>query len=170
MPHVVGIVNQGFGESKEKKTPFFFLEFKPLYESHPDGCAGAMIDAKYSRTVKMFVTDKTVNHVRKRLAELGWTGAAFRELDPAVAGHHSFVGSEVLLECVHKDGYEEWAFPYDGPAAAPKESDPSLSRKLDALFGKSGAPAAKKPQAAKPKTTGEEIAKRREPTDQEIPF
>lgn len=156
--HLVRITNQGFSESKEKKTPFFFFEFTPIAEVR-DGF-NEQIDGKYSRNIKLYLTDKTVANVRKALADLGWEGESFRQIDPNVDGFHSFVGMETLAECSHEStGYEKWELPYERAASAPKESDAAISRKIDALFGKSKVPVGKsasKP-AAKPSQTRETV-------------
>lgn len=168
--HLARVTNQGFDVSKERKTPFFFLEFLPIAEV-AEGQQYA-VEGKYSRLLKFYITRKTVARVRKQLGELGWTGENFRELEPSDAGHHSFVGTEFIVECTHSDGYEEWQLPYEPAPSQPKESNAAIGRKLDALFGKSGGQpaAAAKPSKPAPVKKPESVGATAAKDEQEIPF
>lgn len=135
----VEVQEHGFGESEVKKTPFIWLSFVPLSKN------GIPVDVKYTRDCRMYITDNTVGMIRDRLARMGWSGANWTELD-----NHSFSGTRVMLQCEHDNRdrdhvWERWDFPYEGePKAATIESDPTVTRKLDAMFGRAlrGQPAA----------------------------
>ncbi len=162
----VEVIAQGFGESKNKGTPFFFLEVTPRYLLKNE--FRTAVDGKYNRMITLYLTDKTADRVRKDLAELGWEGSSFRELDPLVEGHKSFVDTLIIADCQHEGQFEKWELPYEPMSSAPKESVPNLSRKLDTLFGKTTAakkPAPKAEPARQPAATGA-AAK----GDDEIPF
>lgn len=143
----VRITKQGFDESKEKKTPFFWLGFIPegVFGQAEDGSEALYQCDDYPRSITFYLTDKTVDRTRDNLMSLGWDGNRFQDLEPG--GAHSFDGVITKLECRHEQNsdkvYEKWEFP--GPGATPKENKPGLARNLDALFGK-----AKKPPVIKP--------------------
>ncbi len=150
------ITEQGFSESKEKKTPCFAIKIKPtaLY----DATNGDLLQCDgFERTVTLWLTENTVENAIRNVRSLGFTGSSFRELDPEVPGHTSLVGMEVDFVCDHEDyngkAMERWEFP--PPEARPLERVSGLSKKLDALFGKSLKTAAPpKASAAKTKQEG----------------
>lgn len=144
------VTNQGFGQNKTGSS-FFFLEGEPV-AVFQDGQEFSV--TPYQRTIKLTITDKTVQFVIDKLTAIGWPGGRWGTLDPNESGHHSFVGQELRVVCKLEPGvddssklYEKWDLPFG--SAEKTENDPSVSRKLDAMFGKSAA-AAKKPAAKKP--------------------
>jgi len=86
------ITSQGFDVSTQKKTPFFWL----TVDISADGLE------TYSREVRMYLTDKTVDRTIERLRSIGFTGGSFKDLEPG--GSCSLVGTIVTLECKHEDG------------------------------------------------------------------
>ena len=122
------IRSQGFELSKEKKTPCFWLSFMPI-TSEGDGA--------YSRTVQLWLTDKTIDNVVARLRTLGWEGTSFKDLEP---GGFTFIGKTVWLRCDHEQHddriYEKWEFPPPEGSGQQAENVDGVARKLDALFGK----------------------------------
>lgn len=147
----VRVVNQGFAEQEnEKRTPYFFFQVEP--QAKLDGDDEEACQYQYNRTIKVYVTEKTIDRARADLMKLGWDGAKFRDLDPATVPGHSFIGEEITATCKHEAGqgdkidqtFEKWELPYEGGGGEPKASDAKLASKLDALFGKKARPAAKK--------------------------
>ena len=150
--YVVTVISHGFNKSKKKETPFIWIQFRPK-------------DGKYERTVELYLTKKTVERVIKRLRLLGWAGEKFAELET-----HSFEGVETELVCEHEhsDGndYERWVFPPPAGRTGPI-SDPSVPKKLDALFG---AELRKKGPAAAVATPDVPDVATPDVPDDEIPF
>jgi hypothetical protein len=131
------IVNQGFAESKDKKTPYLFLVVRPVaqYGMSDEGEQEYPVEMQYDRTVSLWLTDKTVERTAERLCEIGWAGADWNDLAPG--GVCDLTGTELRLTCVHElynnEPREKWDFPFSG---VPVQHDPSVSKKLNALFGK----------------------------------
>lgn len=156
----VPIVDQGFGESKENKTPFFFLTIKP---------------GDYERTITMYLkTDKGAARMRAALEAVGLPlFDQFSELDLNNEHHLSFVGLEITCVCTHRtaDGktYDDWDLPYGGG----KQIEPLCAegiRRLDAIFGKPRPPAAKAASAAAaPAAEVKPVLKRRVTTPKPAP-
>lgn len=133
------ISNQGFSTSSQG-NPQFFLQGMPVGRYLDDGNVET-IDDGYPRTITMTLTDKTVDRIIGDLQKLGWQGRKFSELDPDNPKVHSFVGQEIQVDCKHEPGFndastlfEKWELPYEG--GAPRESDSSIGKKLDALYAK----------------------------------
>lgn len=148
------ITNQGFGESKTKGTPFFFLEGEPTAKIEGDDAW--QVEFTYKRTISLYITENTAETVAEKLKALGWAGGKWTNLDPAKPNFHSFIGEEIQAICAMEPGikgdgklFEKWDLPWGEREAT--ESNPSVAGKLDAMFGKAvkPAPAARKP-AAKP--------------------
>ena len=143
------IVGQGFGEiPNDNKTPFFFLEVKPLGRINPSNPTGDLFTCEaYLRTANLYLTDKSVESTLARLRSLGWNGTSFKDIEPN--GLHSFAGIEIELVCTSRTSgdktYDDFNFPFEGNSSA--ESDPDVARKMDNMFGKalkSTLPVAKK--------------------------
>lgn len=150
------ITEQGFGESKNKKTPFLGLKVRPT--GFYDVTNGDLVPCSdFERTVMLYLTDNTIDQAMKNIRSLGFTGDSFRALDPEMPGHISLIGVETDFQCKHEpyDGGigEKWEFPLS--EGRPLEKVSGLSKKLDALFGKqiksSGTP---KPATARPAASG----------------
>jgi len=160
--------SQGFSESKEKKTPFFFLTFDPVNlilgdDIHP-------VDARYECKVDLWLTEKTVERTVENLRTIGWEGNSFRDLEP---GGFSFEGVVGHLRCSHEQNgekvYDKWDFPATGGVKVEHVS--GMAKKLDALFGKAlkaSKPAAKAVEKPVPVTVPEDAGSV-EDAD-EIPF
>lgn len=128
---------QGFSESKEKKTPFFFLEGKVVAAMDPATGDWSETELQYTRTLSLWLTDKTAEQTAERLQSLGWNGK-WSDLDPSNRNFHDFNGTEVVVDCKH-DKYdggesEKWEWPYDGGNMF--ENDPSITKKVEAMFGR----------------------------------
>lgn len=117
------IMGQGFDESSQKKTPFFWINVSV----NADGFES------YDREVRMYLTDGTIERALARLKQLGWDGSSFKSLEPG--GNCQLAGTIVTLECKHEDGYERWDFPAPAGGGSSEHQD-GVARKLDALFGK----------------------------------
>lgn len=124
------VVNQGFGESKEKKTPLFFIEAE-VFEAVG---ANRIPDKIYPRRIEWYITDGTFKYVKEKLRGLGWTGTKLQELELDATKPHSFIGQEIVLTCTHDGDYDKFDIAYSG--SKPVESKPGIAKKLDALFGK----------------------------------
>lgn len=160
------ITGQGFGESKTKATPYFYLEIQPEWEvingeptELPDGLIA------YQRRIERYITDKTFDYLIEDLKDLGWPGGPLSDLGPE--GSVSFAGQDVRCRCIHEEAidgsgklYERWMLNRGDGAGTAKPIEQPLDktglRKLDALFGdklKSAfcgkAKAAPKPAASK---------------------
>lgn len=134
--YLVEITAQGFDESKEKKTPFFWLTFVPLGRINPEDPGGVLIPChEYEREIRLWLTEKAAPYTISRLRSLGWSGDSFGELEPG--GEFTFVGKHVKLRCTHKHEngktYDVWDFP---PAGNDAHHNEGVARRLDSLFGK----------------------------------
>lgn len=159
------IVRQGFSESKQKSTPFFFIEIEPIEALG----ANDLPSPAYKRTLDWYCTDNTMKFVIEKLRFLGWNGTKLAELEPGAPNHHSFVGQEIDVYCKHTpEGYEDWEMSTGrtGGSSGPEEQK-GVAAKLDRLFGKQlVATTPGKPKASKPKA--EPVATATD--DEEIPF
>ena len=155
------ITGQGMAESKEKKTPYFFLRFLPI------SLNGEKIHEDQEREVALWLTEKTIDRSIEVLRQLGWNGDSFKELEPG--GGVILKGLHCKIRCEHEqvdaNVWERWQFPFAGQAT---EHKAGLSKKLDALFGKSlkkTAGTAKPVAKPEPAEVATEVA-----GDDEIPF
>lgn len=144
------IEGQGFGESKVKKTLYFYLRFRPVMLIHsPDD--EEPLQSEYQRDVVLYLTDNTVDTAIGHLRDLGWEGTNWVELDPENPNFFDFEGTDVVLSCDHEQNgdkvYERWQFPFSGGGFEhQKEAD--TIRRINAMFGK----ALKKASPAKKKS------------------
>lgn len=119
------VIDQGFGTSEKKGTPFFFLKFVP---STNDG-------VQYEREIVKYITENTKEYVIRDLMKLGWDGVNFIDLD--TGGDTSFRNQVFEFECKHEvnDGYknERWDLPFGGGMKIEKED--GVSKKLQTLYG-----------------------------------
>ena len=95
---------------------------------------------KYERTAQITIKaddERSMDFALMKLRAAGWEGESFRELD-------SLRGTTINLTCRHEQGtgdysgktFERWELPLPPRESEPLESDSSVARKLDALFGK----------------------------------
>jgi hypothetical protein len=133
------VVDQGFGESAKKQTPFFYLRGTPLariIDGAEDPC-----ERQYERDITLYLSEKAVDGTIDRLRGLGWQGSSFKELD--VTGSVTFVGQVITVFCKHEVNdagtWEGWGLPFEATSEKPPKpkSDPRIASKLDAMFGKS---------------------------------
>jgi len=127
------VIEQGFGQSKEKKTHFFFLKVKIEADEN-----GQPVEKSYERTVTRYITEATVEYFAKDLKALGFEWRdSFNDLHPAVPSHHSFVGQSVDLYCKHEGEYEKWQIsrPMGGGQQVEQLGSAEM-RKLDNMFGR----------------------------------
>lgn len=159
------VAEQGFSESKEKKTPCFFLRVQPFAHC---GHGGETEVPQQDRTINLYLTDGTIDFVIEDLRALGWNGTSFDELDPESSNCHSFVGNEVPAFCEHEQYngkiQERWNLRVRGARQAEK-LPPDKLRSLNAMFGKklksTAAPSA--PGVSRPKPTGQQQSTRPAP-------
>lgn len=170
------IVAQGFTESKEKKTPGFFLEVEFLSATGPN----SLPDNPQNRTISWWITDNTIDFVIEKLRLLGWDGAKLTDLEPGADNHHSFVGQEIQVYCQHDGEYDK----FDLSHKFGVEEVAGLASKLDKLFGKQVMATAKKSPRKKPAsrksaeadaeltsaTASAEVNMPQSDNDDEIPF
>lgn len=137
----VKICGQALGQSKNKGTPEFALQFTVLGKVNPNDPDGDLLGCGecYERTTRLYITDKTIDRVASNLEKLGYDKDSFKFLDPKVSGGVSFTGKELAMECKHEDYQgdlkEKWEFPFE---STPLENTPMESaaiRNLDTLFG-----------------------------------
>lgn len=176
------VTGQGFGESKTKGTPFFYLDIQPEYQIINNELHDLPEDCRWVRRFERYLSDNTFEYFLEDMKSIGWEGGALSDLGPE--GSTSFLGAEIKCRCVHEaasDGsgkvYERWMLwrPTSGGIAAPEKTlDKTGLRKLDAMFGdklKSAFGAKAKPAskpAAKPAPKQAETVPPGEPAD--IPF
>lgn len=114
--YLVKVVRQGFGTSKKKGTPYFFLTIRPqrrIVEELDGEEITEPIANEHDRDIELYLTQNTIAFQLEALRGLGWGGNSFSEIDPSYPGHHSFVGQEVKATCEHTgDGdkvYDNWS-------------------------------------------------------------
>ncbi|HUU98238.1 MAG TPA: hypothetical protein VM487_21100 [Phycisphaerae bacterium] len=153
------VISQGFGHAKnEKNTPYFFLEGKPV--GRVEGEEVYQYDGgEYLRTITFYITENTTDFVVDQVMSLGWDGQKWADLDPSESLKCDLRGKVIRARCNHKASmkdqsklFEEWSLP--GAARGPQESEASVARKLDGLYGKQ----MKKKAGAKPRTLSRELA------------
>jgi hypothetical protein len=158
------IVRQGFSESKNKSTPFFFIEIEP-FESLG---ANTLPEKIYKRSIDWYCTEKTMSFTIEKLRSLGWEGTKLAELEPGHPSHHSFVGNDVQVYCKIEDGFDRFDLAREGAGGGGgPELKVGIASQLDKLFGKSliaSVPKTKAPPRPKP-PAAEGVAE-----DDEIPF
>ena len=170
--HRVRVTAQGFDESKEKKTPFFWLAFTPLFETDTTGAEIAQC-ADFEREVRLYLHENTIDQTVERLRGLGWDGASWADLEPYALDGFSFVDHEIDVRCSHEQQgdnvYERWELPSGGRRS---EHKTGMTRRLDALFGSQlKATAAKgKKAAGKAKAKPKSEPELSTATEDEIPF
>lgn len=140
------VTNQGFGESSEKKTPFFFLEGMPVAQLEQ----GERLDIEgtsYPRTIKLYITEKTSEMVAEKLRLVGWPGGRWSSLNLDNKDAYSFADQEIEAVCSHEPGlkndgkmYDKWDLPMPAGSGGRLQSDPSIASRLDALYGRTAAP------------------------------
>lgn len=140
MPHflpgkyMVRVIAQGFSEAKTGTIQFFF-KFVPQCLVSEEGEKVSCAD--YERTCFMALTDKTIDFSVRNLRAIGFDGVSFEDLEPDRAGHFSFVGTDVEMECKHESyegrEREKWQLPMSGGSSV--EHVPGVGKRLDALFG-----------------------------------
>jgi len=151
------VINQYFGESEGKGTPFFALTVKVISYFDPQMGDYVPPGESYDRDVKLYITNDTMDYVIPKLRSIGFEGSSFRDLDPDNQNHISFVGLESDFVCKMEPGkdntklYEKWGFPAVKTAAT-VENKAGVSKRLDALFGRSlkGSATQQKPASAAP--------------------
>lgn len=140
MPHyeqgtyAANVADQRFATNANDKA-YFELEFEPTRALG----ANTFPDIVYRRNLKLYCTDKSMEYTIDKLRELGFNGTKFAQLDLSHPQAHSFVGQEINVVCSHSDDgkYENWDLAKTGGSSTPRESDPTVASRLDALFGKS---------------------------------
>lgn len=169
------VVNQGFGNSKQKATPYFYLTVKPFERVISSEIAERCAES-YEREIMLYITDATLKYLVPKLREMGWQGNDWGDLDPLSGEHHSFSNEVVVASCdieqVDDKVYEKWNLA--GGRTFEHERDDNVVRTLNAMFGKAlkgGSASNPKP---KPPTKRETVPAEDEhgvlADDSEIPF
>lgn len=159
------VTRQGFAESKEKGTPFFFLDFEPIQALG----ANQLPQQIYPRTIKMWLTEAAAPYAFEKLKYLGWDGKRLADLDPDEPDHHSFVQNTITVRNTPEGEYDNFDLVKD--VGSSTEHKAGLAAKLDRTYMKtlaangSGAskPASQPKAEPQPKVTGV-------PVSDEIPF
>ena len=123
------IRDHGFNESKNKKTPYLWLQFVPVKDQ-----AGNPVEVEYDRETQIYLTDKTIERAASQLRLLGYDGTSWSDLES-----HDFKQVNCKIRCLHEQGdeqvFEKWELPAPG-GGAQSEKKKGMGKKLDALFGK----------------------------------
>lgn len=138
------MIDCGQSESKEKKTPYFWIEFKIEYEA-VNGAWEPI--APTNRDLNFYLSEGAWDISIANLKSLGWNGnLELPQFNPEVS-------TGINLECTHEDYkgkmQERWALPYAGRDRAPL--DRTAQRALQAKISKefkerpAGAPTAPPP-------------------------
>jgi hypothetical protein len=140
--YMARVTTWGLSETKHKKTPQFFIRFKPLGKINPNDPTGPLMGCPdYERTIYRVITQNTAQYVIEDLERLGYDKSSFKFLDPAVEGAHSFEGLEIQVRCDHEEYegtlQERWNLDRDGGPLEVPPLDSKRVRQLDAMFGKS---------------------------------
>lgn len=166
----VPITGQGFSESKDKKTPYFFLAIKP---------------GEHERQIQWYIPDgkeDAIDRLLSALETLGFDGGSFSELDPNSAKFWDFTQITITAECKHEayngKQVERWQLPFAGVAREIVPLDSKQVRKLDALFGAKlktrfngkRRAATVAPAVAKPQQSIEAELAENPPNDTDVPF
>ena len=170
--YVCRVRSQGFFKlDNERRTEYFGHEVVPSGRVNPDDPDGARIPCEdWPRTVKLWLTAKSVDITGRQLIELGWDGERFVDLDPSTEEFHDFTGQEVRLvnqrEQAGERIYDNFSFPRprSGGDNNGPEPDAEIAVKLDRLMGNKSKPKKK----AKPKK--DKAAEPQEIPDDEVPF
>jgi hypothetical protein len=163
------VTRQGFAESKEKGTPYFFLDFEPVEALG----ANRLPEQIYPRTLKLWLTEAAAPYAFEKLKYLGWDGKRLGDLDPDEPNHHSFVNALITVRNTPEGEYDNFDLVRDGTGQV--EHKTGLAAKLDKVYGKTLAahaagngskPAAKQPPKPKAEPQPEVVGV----PDDEIPF
>jgi len=140
------VTDVAVGESKNGH-PMVTIKFLPVSSVSSylddDGQVVANLtptQRQYERTARIVIKaddERSLEFAMLKLRAAGWEGESFREID-------SLRGSQINLTCSHEEGtgayagklFERWELPLPPRKSEPLESDNSVARKLDALFGK----------------------------------
>lgn len=141
----------GQSESKEKKTPYFWIEFRIEYEAINGQWEPI---APTTRDINFYLSEKSWDISVANLKSIGWNG----NLD--APQFNADVSTGISLECTHetyKDKPQErWALPYTGRERAPldRAAQRALQAKLANEFKPrpAGGPVAPPPAASVPTT------------------
>lgn len=143
------VIDQGLSMSSTEKPQIWLLVRVLQSNDNPD-----LTINQYERTIFWTLTEKTIDFTLDKLERLGFSGQSFRDVDPNVEGHHSFVGQIIdcwcRLETYEGKEREKWDLSRDLTVTPPDPLGDSDARKLDALFGRKLKERFKKSSAAKP--------------------
>lgn len=133
-PYLAEIIDQGLSQSGTG-NPQIFLRIRVLESTD----VNPITVEQYERTIYWTLTEKTIEFTLDKLAQLGFKGTSFRQIDPLHQGHHSFIGQQIdaycKVETYQGKEREKWDLSFGG-GGAPEPLDDSETRKLDALFGR----------------------------------
>lgn len=126
------VLRQGFAESKEKGTPFFFLEFEPI-----QALGANVLPAEiYPRTIRMYLTEAAAPYAFDKLKALGWSGARLSDLDPDNPNHHSFHNQIITVRNEPDGEYDKFDLIREAGGAGGAEHTAGIAAKLDRLYAK----------------------------------
>lgn len=130
------ILQVAFAESSNNNP---MIQFKVKVIGTVDA-AGEMlpIAKQYDRTVRLTMTDKSHEMCIKKLRWAGWNGTDFKTLNTIVNSACRFVCSHRVIETGDRAGEmaEDWDFELPPLESKPLENDPSIEKRMNALFGK----------------------------------
>lgn len=166
------VVSQAFQKSK-KGNPMIVLKVKPLIRvdafRNADGSMSEdryPVTTSYERTIYLGMNpenEASLDVTLQKLRAAGFDGDDFADLD--------LIDREVRCVCEHapynNEQREQWSLPLPEREVTELDNDPSMTRTLNALFGKKlkeGANLAAKSRNIPVDTTGETL------TDEDIPF
>lgn len=124
------IRSQGFARSKEKLTPFFYLEIEPFEALD----ANQLPETIYTRRIEMYLSEKAKKYSFEKLRSLGWDSDRLADLDPDNPHHISFVNAIVTVVNNPDGDYDKFDLLREGAGIV---NESGLAAKLDKLYGKS---------------------------------
>lgn len=148
------LVDQKLGNTSNN-NPQVVLTFQILGRMNPSDPDGDLLACEqYERSIFMVFTDKTIEFRLKDLAELGFHGESFGELDLTYPNAHDLRGKEIALFCSHEEyegqQRERWGLARASMRPEVQPLDAKEIRKLDSLFGRQLRQQARKAKTEEP--------------------
>lgn len=153
-------------------NPQLILKFMPTGMIRENDTENLEVCYELEQTVWITFTEKSMDFAAEQLAAIGFTGNSFRQLDPQILGHQSFVGDMIQVFCEHNvwEGTKRDRWGVVTTASAPKPIATEKYSKLDAIFGKYLKRKAEDPKAAVAEMQKDIEAVADKPPADEIPF
>ena len=132
------VTGQGFSESKDKKTPYFYLVIMPEVMLEQDGTETDAPLSQYESEVKWYMTKAAMEYFTRDLKTLGFTGQQPADLSPQKQGFHDFTGKVIEVICKHETYndkmFDKWSLVFAGDTQQ-EERPPTDLRDLNTRFG-----------------------------------